>query len=355
MTTPASNHHSLSDESVSSSSGLPCIHIGLPKTATTTLQRYLFSRHSEISYLGKYKSSGECGDYLFTAAKKLNQHLLGILKEYGFRKTLGIQPRLSPADISELRRHVEASNGAGKSSIYSQEAICELSQEKTEEFAEMLHDIFGECRILITIREPLSFTKSYYFQMLKSHNVASGRALKKYMGPAPRYFDVNEWAKLSFDYQAHPLERMLRVGEIARSYANCFGKDRVKILVFEQLKSDAEGFFDELSEFLGINFEETLQLSENQSTNMRWSEGPIDRLKQLENTVLLKWKYRFGSTRTRTKMLGLNGMVDSSAGPPMMPQYDPDVEEKILEIGRQQTQILESEWGLSLTEYGYPT
>jgi hypothetical protein len=129
----------------------------------------------------------------------------------------------------------------------------------------------------------------------------------------------------------------------------------VKIVVFEQLKSDAEGFFGELSEFLGINSEETFRLSENQSTNRRWTERPIDRLKQLENSVLPKLKYRFSSSRTRTKMLGLNGMVDSSTGPPMAPQFDSEVEEKILEIGRQQTQILQSEWGLSLAKYGYPT
>lgn len=207
----------MSGESAESSCGLPCIHIGLPKTATTTLQRFLFARHSEVNYLGKYKSSGVFGHYPFAAAKKLNQHLLGMRKEYGFRKTLGIQPQLSAVDISELRRQIEASNGAGKISIYSQEAICELSQEKSENFAELLHVVFGDCRILITIREPLNFTKSQYFQMLKSHNVASGRELKKYVGPAPRYFDVNEWAKLSFDHQAHPLERMLRVGEFART------------------------------------------------------------------------------------------------------------------------------------------
>jgi len=35
---------------------LPCIHIGLPKTATTTLQQYLFPRHPGLSYLGKYLS-----------------------------------------------------------------------------------------------------------------------------------------------------------------------------------------------------------------------------------------------------------------------------------------------------------
>ena len=30
-----------------------CLHIGLPKTATTTLQHLLFSKHPQIEYLGK--------------------------------------------------------------------------------------------------------------------------------------------------------------------------------------------------------------------------------------------------------------------------------------------------------------
>jgi len=32
---------------------LPYIHIGAPRTATTTLQQALFSKHSQISYIGK--------------------------------------------------------------------------------------------------------------------------------------------------------------------------------------------------------------------------------------------------------------------------------------------------------------
>ena len=34
-------------------SPLPILHIGLPKTATTMLQRQLFSQHSAIDYLGR--------------------------------------------------------------------------------------------------------------------------------------------------------------------------------------------------------------------------------------------------------------------------------------------------------------
>lgn len=342
-------------ESAKARSALPCIHIGLPKTATTTLQRYLFSRHSEIQYIGKFRSNGEFGNYPFPAAKKLNQHLLGIRKTYGARKALRLIPRLSQREINELKSYVDAGMDAGKISVYSQEAISELPHEKTEKFAEVLQSIFGDCRLLLTIREPLSFVKSQYFQMLKSHNLASGRELKKYVGRSPRYFDVNEWVMLSYEHRAHSLRHMLKVGEIARTYANSFGKDRVKVLVFEQLKNDAEGFYRDLVNFLEINADEAYALSQNQSTNIRWSEDPINRIKHLEQTTFSKLKYRLCSKRGRTKMLGLEGLVDPSSGPRMSPQFLPEVKEKILQIGREQTQILESDWGLSLSEYGYPT
>jgi len=242
---------------------LPCIHIGLPKTATTTLQQYLFPRHPGLSYLGKYNRQGLFGDYPFAAAKKLNQHLLNLRKTFGVRNAVGMKSWLTTNEIDELQRQFELANHAGKITIYSQEAICGLSEESTDKFAELLVTIFGKCRILVTIREPLSFTKSQYFQMLKSHNVASGRELKKHVGSAPRYFDINEWALLGLDHQAHSLKRMLEIGKVAKLYAKYFGTEQIKFIIFEQLKSDASVFFNELSVFLGIDPTQTLQLSEN--------------------------------------------------------------------------------------------
>ena len=37
-----------------------CSHIGLPKTATTTLQDYLSPFHSQVPYLGKYYPPKRC-------------------------------------------------------------------------------------------------------------------------------------------------------------------------------------------------------------------------------------------------------------------------------------------------------
>ena len=83
-------------------------------------------------------------------------------------------------------------------------------------------------------------------------------------------------------------------------------------------------------------------------------KAPIERLKQYENKTISKLKYRLSSQRKRSKMLGLNGFADTSDGPRFKPQFRDEVKERILEIAREQTKIIKTEWGLSLSQYGYP-
>ena len=47
-----------------------CLHIGFPKTGTTTLQKHLFTEHSQIVYLGKPTRSEWLKEKMHTLIKQ---------------------------------------------------------------------------------------------------------------------------------------------------------------------------------------------------------------------------------------------------------------------------------------------
>ncbi len=321
---------------------VPCIHLGLPKTATTMLQEFLFAKHSGINALGKIPRAGQGRAYPTDATIQFNNHISGLRKP------------MPDTAVTEFRANVWTAAEEGRISVFSKEGLCGFPPENVEKFTTLLQELFGDCRILITLREPLSFTEALYFQHLKTYQMGKTRGLTKHLGQPPRYFDINQWLELAFSLRKPPVESMLRFGETASAYAKVFGKDRVKLLVYEQLKTDPQKFVRELSSFLEIDADEAIELSQNRSSNVRWSENPINRLKNLDCSSWQRFVYRLSPRRGRARMLGLKGVHDLSDGPKAKAQFDPSFENRILQIGREQSRIIESIWGISLAEFGYP-
>ena len=123
------------------------LHLGLSKTGSSTLQKALFRKHPQIYYLGKFANKGmsirKCQDDL--TYRILNPVLWDLDEPMDMDATLSLfQDKLMPK-IPEDQVLVGSWENLGNRSIEHHREI--LNRSKA---------IFGSCRLLVTLRNPLT-------------------------------------------------------------------------------------------------------------------------------------------------------------------------------------------------------
>ncbi len=111
------------------------------------------------------------------------------------------------------------------------------------EAAKIIKDINPNSKIIIGLREPISFIKSYFNQIEKNKNMSKTDTLFK--------IDYNK-ELLKKEYEFLNINFL----DIIKSYIQYFGKDSVYIYVFDDLISNREYFLEELLIFLDLDSEE---------------------------------------------------------------------------------------------------
>lgn len=149
------------------------IHLGPPKTATTSLQHFLQEQNfSNIEYLGIKQPRGKSG-HSFTS--KL------------YEKVIGVDTELN---LSELKQLIKEKNV-----ILSEEMLLVQNskiswKDKLRNLKDILNDF--EVTIVIVAREPISAIKSYYQELYYSIN--------KEDFPSINHFALSEYCEI-YDYK----------------------------------------------------------------------------------------------------------------------------------------------------------
>ncbi|MBD3675219.1 MAG: hypothetical protein HUJ26_17005 [Planctomycetaceae bacterium] len=212
--------------------------------------------------------------------------------------------------------------------------------------------------MLFVIREPVSFMESLYLQELRGyhyHPAMYERFLKTF-GKPPHYFSIEEWLQAVWSFDHHGAFSHLRVADTAQAYADVFGADNVVIMPYEEMKRDNRAFLVRLSQLIGIDAEESLRLCEDQpaTRNARWLEAHVERLQEFNRSPLLRWQYRYlKSFQDFKRYLGVMGpdkIVDSPSARATIPA---EWKKKILAFTAPQLDAIDSQWNLSLEQYGY--
>lgn len=208
------------------------VHIGYHKTATTWLQRQLFTAENDIFEPVSTSSRGPstlAANFIFDDEAYL----------------------LSPFDFNEnkIRQEIEnikcIRNKTNKFSL----KIPVLSHERlsgnphssgfdAKKICVMLKNIFPNAKILIVIREQKSFILSNYFQYLSIGGTCN---LK-------RYLSTKYDGKRPFFSPAHIIYVPL-----IKEYCSLFGKNNVLVLPYEIFKMEPILFIDEINKFLKTN------------------------------------------------------------------------------------------------------
>ncbi|WP_375772020.1 sulfotransferase [Archangium gephyra] len=200
--------------------------VGAPRCATTSVYTYL-KQHPDI--------------------------FLSLLKEPIF---FGSDLTRQPLAISGEEAYLGLFAGAGEARVVGEGSVFYLMSERA---AEEIRAYSPEARILIMLRDPVEMMQSLHALYLRSGNeeladfeqaleAESARARGQRL-PAGVYFPEGLQYR-SIARFAEPVERFLRV----------FGKERVRVLVFEDLLKNPQAEMRGLLEFLQVDADFPVEL-----------------------------------------------------------------------------------------------
>ncbi len=229
------------------------VHIGFPKTGTTTHQKHLFAKHSQVSYLGKpYESDAIKGEILRLVMEESLTFDSTALGKYLVR------PGTDQRDPGK------------KLAVLSEELLVSASKVRDKGVvAERIKKVFAPVKILVTIRNQL--------EMLKSAYINGGRLLKnvpaRYKGLTIKF---EEWLEMVFENPDRSYAGNIKYFNTINYYTRVWGKENICVLLFEEFIHNKEEYTRQLSGFLGIDAGESLRLLADRHENPRVLQSQVD-------------------------------------------------------------------------------
>lgn len=263
------------------------LHIGYPKTGTTTLQRYLFPNHSGLKSL---QSDGELSfmkDIFYCRENSLKRNVRAIAKE------------LDNQIIDNHDHYVYSSESLTSFSMFFRNnpypniyTLDPNSVARKLKTAFLETQVFDKVKILVTIRRQDDILKSMYAQV---YNLVFKRF------KVTNTFD--KFIKYALENKDNFILDALQYDDVITEYENLFGKDNVCVLVFEQFKQDKSGYINKLCSFMNININEAIDLLEDKHTNIKSSANGYKTDKRELLSVL---QYYLGRFNIKIPAIGLS-------------------------------------------------
>jgi hypothetical protein len=213
-----------------------CIHVGLPKCASTTLQMDLFSKHSDFNYLGRCFQS--------TRGLYKDKRLDAFYEEL----------KLGNEIDGELARAVESLLDHQKVNLFSHEGMTELSLSSYKTTARRLKDCFPEAKILFLIRNQASLLRSYY-EMKRPYKVLFP------MGKPKAEISFAHWVDYCLTHQPETFS-VLHYDEVYGTYSSLFGNENVLLLLMEDLLKKPRTVANQIAKYFSVDLEEAIALLE---------------------------------------------------------------------------------------------
>jgi hypothetical protein len=262
------------------------IHVGYPKTATTSLQNYLFAGHDEVGYINNDLQS------------------TSIIKRILYSRENAIERNKSQI-YAELKKVVDNYKNY-ETLVFSNESLLSMSMffriapkpmvfiEDVNSIARKLHKVFSESglfdevKIVIAIRRQEDLIKSIYAQVYN-------RYFKKFK-------QTNTFKKFitySLLHKENFILDALHFENVILQYEQIFGASNVGVFVFEELKLNPHSFITDLSRFLNIDKQISLDLLRDRNVNKKSGKHAYktDTIKLTSNLVKYK-KYIVGNSKT---------------------------------------------------------
>lgn len=202
------------------------IHIGYPKTGTTTLQNAFFAPQKGLINLGQPDAfvDPKKRDLICAIAKSV---------DWNSEKAEHLRSCYEELEKDDTVKYV-----------LSDESLTKTSQAAVPsrfEVADRLHSLFPDAKIIIGVREQKSMLKSTYIHRLKSNNDKASTA------------GFNRWLETQINEPDDVSNlSVLKYEEIGAYYQNLFSRENVLILIFEELQKNPSVYLSKLRAFLDL-------------------------------------------------------------------------------------------------------
>lgn len=318
----------------------PVVHIGFAKTATTTLQRGVFARHSGLGYAAAPERGGANG-------------ASGAMAE--LRRRLQ-QPDDGGFDLAHCRRLYEARIAplacAGRPLLLSDEDFSfqgsidqGLDAERVVgriEKAERLRAVLGPARVLLVVRHPVDWMRSLYLQKLRGYG-------KKFH----RIDRFDRWLAAHWERRAERASHAsnLRYFELADAYSQLFGRENTTVLAYEELVRAPEAFLAALARCVDLDEQEAVRLFRAAGRE----NATLTRRQHVANALAAR--SAAAAWALRAPELAWFRRAASALAPgraPMRVEAPAVLAAAIAEHTRDDNRRLAAEWRLPLDAYGYP-
>ena len=219
------------------------LHIGHPKTATSLMQTYLFNKHSQINNLGK-------------PGKKNLDYIRLLMTEYNeeaFERKVN-KSNLIPSEFifSEIKPNMISDEGFLTPFPRNLDNLLHLT--KMARVFNQIEDRNCALRVIITIRKQSELILSQYSKGI-NHFIKVNDEWKNFNNLI-KFYSSNKKAEhkqLGF-YESFKHYRTYK------HLVSLFGEKNIKVLVYEKFDQKPEDFITELSEFLGVDDKESINL-----------------------------------------------------------------------------------------------
>ena len=238
------------------------MHVGPPKTGTTTLQLQLFARHGEIAFLGLFG------------------HFHKDLRIESLVQAIRAEPDESFDAAACGRLYNEAvapALGGGKAVVLSDERLTSRTRREGSRIetlvavdqdlvATRLRRLFQGWRILLTVRAKPALLWSWYLHDCRNAILRPDDWLAEHLGRG----DAGRLSGLKYF-------------TMAERYARLFGRENLIILPFEELVADRARYAQKIAGALGVDAKEAVGLLTERPENVRvsWRMMAYQRLRHV--------------------------------------------------------------------------
>lgn len=305
------------------------LHIGFPKTATTTVQE-IFKRSSEVGYIGK------------GIRERLSEPSLSleIARAVFFADGVRFGSLSGPVRDSIEREHRKAGRLliSDEAFTFAEYMLIGPKWQRQvvsdhEETARRLHALCPDATVIYTIRNQLDLVRSFYRQSIKM-----------------RHFDEPfvDYVQREIDALPHrSMIHLMRYDELHRIYVEHFGADKVVVSLFEDIKEDLSGYLRQVCRILGADEQEILEI---------WGGQHLNKAKD-------SIRPDFYNAMGRSVPRGLKGLVPAPLKTMILKRMERPIEKGIYTAEQEEilrrvfsvsNRAFEAETGLDLASRGYP-
>ena len=290
------------------------LHVGLVKAASTKLQRSLFPEHSQIDYLGKPLNEDYYGVITHACWADFDDYDEARLEQ--FRDQV-IRPRIKSSENRLL---------------ISFEIMSQMERATRTMVARRMKTLFGECQIIIVLRNQFTWIESYYLWEFGKGSLKMPYAdflFQHWRGP----------------FSDGGLARHLNYASLVQSYADVFGEENIGIFLYEELVEDASAFAHKLCEFMDID--------SNQGVAAIGEKREMGRMTQIQK---FRVDYNLAPRVALSKFIPtpLNALIQKIGGAPVTAEPNEEWRARITSAYRGSNRIIAKRYGLKLEKYGYP-